>query len=82
MDIKGSLISPPIDSGFHWRDGWYFKRLDDGTVRVLLVHGQQIYQHLIIPDNEWASIVCSVSADGETGERWQQARNFHGVSGG
>jgi len=23
-----------IQSGFHWRDGWYFKRLEDGSVRV------------------------------------------------
>ena len=20
--------------GFHWQDGWYFKRLDDGSVRI------------------------------------------------
>jgi hypothetical protein len=57
----------PLDdrqTGFHWRDGWWFKRLADGSVRV--VHGDTT---LVIPENEWASIVCSVSALGEAGQR-------------
>jgi hypothetical protein len=72
------MLRDDIKSGFHWRDGWYFKRLDAGSVRVCHVVGECLYLVLEIPENEWASIICSVSALGETGERWQQARNFHG----
>lgn len=68
-------------SGFHWRDGWHFKRQDDGSVRVNYIVGEWLYQSLIIPENEWASIVCSVSSLGETGERWEQSRRFHGIPG-
>jgi len=60
-------------AGFHWRDGWYFRRLEDGSVRIV-----SDYADLTIPAAEWASIVCSVSADGETGERWHAAQDFHG----
>jgi hypothetical protein len=60
----------PLDAGFHWTDGWYFKRLGDGSVRV--VHKGNVLA--TIAENEWASIVCLVSELGETGERYQLAR--------
>lgn len=65
-----------MESGeFHWKNGWYFKRLSDATVGIRN-EDQNIL--LIIPANEWASIVCAVSALGETGERWNEAQDFHG----
>lgn len=67
------------ESGFHWRDGWFFKRQEDGSVRVLhLDEHKNVKTQIIIPENEWASIVTSVSAEGETAERWEQSRRFHG----
>lgn len=69
---------------FHWRDGWHFKRLSDGAVRVMrpaIIHGggeEYLKTDITIPSNEWASIVCSVSSGGETGERWNAAQDFHG----
>jgi hypothetical protein len=73
-----------IQSGFHWRDGWYFKRLEDGSVRVSHVTHPpfegKLEQQFVISENEWASIVCSVSAEGETSQRWQKAREFHGAA--
>ena len=71
------------ESGFHWSDGVYFKRLDDGTVRMRIFghyNGTPNYTDRIIPAAEWASIVCAVSALGETGERWNAAQDFHGRS--
>jgi hypothetical protein len=70
------------ETGFHWRNGWFFKRMTGGSVRITRVthppvEGQFEWQ-FTIPENEWASIVCSVSEKGETSERWQDARNFHG----
>jgi hypothetical protein len=67
--------------GFHWSDGYYFLRASSGgvVVRHFQLDGHYLDLELEIPENEWASIVCSVSALGETGERWQQAREFHGA---
>jgi len=67
--------------GFHWKDGWYFKRLDGGAVRATHCDGQYITAQMTVPAPEWASIVCSVSNGGETGERWDAAQNFHGREG-
>lgn len=68
---------------FHWRDGWYFRRLSDGSVRVMhreTPTSEWLKTDITIPAAEWASIVCSVSAAGETGERWTSAGRFHGES--
>ena len=73
---------------FHWKNGWYFSRLADGGVEVRN-HGD-FTKHdpncvpgdgrttLVIDPMSWASIVCSVSEKGETGERWDAAQDFHG----
>lgn len=69
------------EGGFHWRNDIYFKRLPDGVVRVRrfeFFNGTPHAKDWIIPAAEWASIVCSVSADGETGARWNAAQDFHG----
>jgi hypothetical protein len=76
--------------GFHSRDGFYFERLEDGTVRVsLCLHGLAntgradqapvavVVRSVDLPENEWASVVASVSSLGDTGENWQRARDFH-----
>jgi hypothetical protein len=64
------------DGGFHWTGATYFKRLEDGSVRLRIFHPESHEQHAFwtwtdrtIDPASWASIVCSVSADGETGER-------------
>ena len=67
---------------FHWQNGWYWSRLADGSVEVRN-HDPNCGPGdggttLIIPAEQWASIVCSVSKDSETGERWNQAQDFHG----
>ncbi len=69
--------------GFHWRDDVFFERLPDGTVEVRwFTQYNNTPQPEIwrIAPAEWASIVCSVSALGETGERWNAAQDFHGRS--
>lgn len=77
-------VDEKLYGAFHWRDNWFFKRQPDGSVAVM--HKTDSYQGdeyyispaLSIPSNEWASIVCSVSKDGETAERWDAAQDFHG----
>jgi hypothetical protein len=65
---------------FHWRDGWHFRRGPQACVEIVRAGTDRVSGQLIasIPENEWASIVCSVSAKGETAERWTAAREFHG----
>jgi hypothetical protein len=69
------------DRGFHWREGWYFRRFDDASVRVTkYANGgasRQVEHVMVIPPNEWASIVASVSAHGENGETHRGALAFH-----
>jgi len=67
-------------TGFHWRDGRFFKRMEGGSVRVSHVNGESLQSQYVIPAAEWASIVCSVSAEGETDGRWNAAQDFHGRS--
>ena len=64
---------------FHWRDGWFFERLgsaDETPERFASVHiikraeakdTAPIIAEAVIPPSEWASIVATVSALGETG---------------
>jgi hypothetical protein len=67
--------------GFHWRRDIYFRRTDDGGVEVTSYtpYNNSPQEHIWkILATEWASIVCNVSAIGETGERWNAAQDFHG----
>ena len=76
------------NEGFHWRDHIFWKRLGDGSVRVaffaIRMSGEVVegddepVRELIIPPTEWASIVASVSAQGETSESYNTALDFHG----
>lgn len=70
-------LDPP---GFHARDGWYFRREPDGTVRILAPDslGPGANQRIDLDANTWASVVASVSAAGETSETWRAALAFHG----
>jgi hypothetical protein len=67
--------------GFHWRNDIYFQRMKDGSVLVT-----SFWQYNNCPQerkwtidrDSWASIVSSVSKNGETAESWQHIREFHG----
>jgi hypothetical protein len=79
---RGEFESPqvqyPLEGGFHWRNCWFFKRMSGGHVRITHAEvGSEVVQ-ILIPPNEWASIVASVSAEGETSERYYEAAKFHG----
>lgn len=74
---------------FHWQDGIYFGRKEDGSVRIIKMPGvsskwpkadgdyPDAEIDLTIPDNSWGSIVASVSHGGEGDGRWYQAMEFH-----
>jgi hypothetical protein len=69
---------------YHESNGLFFDRLQNGSVRIIKTtdgkdpnEGNILFQQ-DIPENTWASAVCSVSRLGETVERWNAARDFHG----
>lgn len=68
---------------YHFRDGWYFGREEDGT--VLVKHqapSVDLPSFLLnIPVDAWASIVAAVSQYGDTKESWEKARDFHNGEG-
>lgn len=47
--------------GFHAHDGWYFRREEDGSVRILAPDSQATHQVVLLDAGTWASIVASVS---------------------
>ena len=78
-------------SKFHSNNGLYFERQEDGSVVVEhWLHGaanagraDQATVNVLdrrwkMTAAEWASVVASVSAQGETGETHRQALDFHG----
>lgn len=71
----------PKRGWFHWNHGFFFQRQDDGSVTIakypLFPDNSVLEWEYTMPENEWASIVASVSKNGETGESWRQARAFH-----
>jgi len=69
-----------VDSaGFHARDGWYFRREADGSVRILGPDsaGPGAHQSVTLDADTWASVVASVSAQGETSESFIAANDLH-----
>lgn len=74
------IVEVKSDSGFHWRNGVYFKRMDNQSVRLRIFgryNGCPNYTDHEIPPNEWASIISSVSHNGENSETFQKAIMFH-----
>lgn len=57
-------------SGFHWREGWYFQRQPDGGVAISQA---ELKIALSVPVAEWASIVASMTAAGENAETFKAA---------
>lgn len=81
-----------MNFGFHYRNGFYWKRLDDGSVRLTKTcsyrskypdfEGEPVQDEvadwtLTIDPSSWASIVASVSARGETGKTYRAALAAH-----
>lgn len=62
---------------FHARDGQFFERQDDGSVRILSREtghgGAAILKDVTLGPSEWASVVASMSLEGEDGETWRLA---------
>lgn len=65
---------------FHWTNGWYFKRNDDGSVRVRKCESAMIDApvsfELTIPPFEWVSLVAHLAPGGEPAN-YEKAKVLH-----
>ena len=77
---------------FHVRDGLFFGRRADGSVRIIKmkpgystdfpvvyqVYPAHMYEFdITVDENSWASVVASVSSKGESNGRFYEALDFH-----
>lgn len=58
---------------FHARQGWYFRRGEDGSVTIWPGEGTEI----TLDADSWCSVVASVSAPGEAYETFAAAKRLH-----
>lgn len=69
---------------FHYKDGIYFGREENGDVIVEIresaIKNAPLVKTLNIDADGWCSIIASVSDTGETSEKWQESLKFHGNS--
>lgn len=72
-----------MDRGFHYKDGLFFKRIDEeGSVQITKMksahHAETvvIFQVVINPTG-WASIISDLSKRGETSDNFYKALEFH-----
>lgn len=65
---------------FHLRDGFYFQREHDGSVSIRVCESAHaaavVVRELNVPANEWASVLASTCARGESGETYEEATRF------
>ena len=59
---------------FHARQGWYFRREPDGSVRIFV---DSLDGGIILDANTWASVVAHVCARGENFDTFTAAVAFH-----
>ncbi len=65
---------------FHYKDNWYFERLEDGSVMITHPDGPGLNsepEEFIIDADSWASIVAHVSSRGEKADTFREASLFH-----
>lgn len=74
-----SIESP----GFHAREGWFFRREPDGSVRLQAPDsaGPGAHQTVVLDANTWASAVASVCLAGENGTTYRRALAYHSDEG-
>ncbi len=70
-------------SMFHAQDGWFFERdATYGSVRIIKRESARddapVVAEVLLDKHSWASIIASMSKEGETTEKSNKAQEFHG----
>lgn len=71
-----------MGSKFHYKDGWYFERLEDGSVKIThpATGYRNVREGIEIDPASWASIVASVTPVGDNAETYSMATKLHAHS--
>lgn len=67
-------------NGFHANDHIFFKRVNNGDVRVQVWSKQApftLLSSIVIDAHVWASVVTSVAYQGEEAKSYREALEFH-----
>lgn len=68
---------------FHYKDGWFFNREVNGSIRIERRYPPKengtLLVGIVIDPDSWASIVAHLSDGGETPERRDWIKDFHGA---
>lgn len=70
---------------FHAADGVFFERTKSGGVQIVVTKKEDkadIDRIVLLSDSAWASVVSSVSNQGESYETHQEALHFHNLKKG
>ena len=67
---------------FHYKEGWYFERLPNGSVKISREPQDRVINPpmvtiLEIDADSWPSIVASMSVSGENAHTFQTAQKLH-----
>lgn len=70
---------PQIAGDFHTKEGWWFGRLEDGSVGITKTNerAEVIESQVVLAPNEWASAVAFVSARGDNAETFGEVLRLH-----
>ena len=65
----------PVYGEFHAKEGLFFQRFSDGSVRVRAADptGKDTLKEVTLDASAWASVVASMTAAGENGRTWNAA---------
>lgn len=69
---------------FHLKNGFFYERTPEGihVVYAMTVDGSpKVVGEVTVSEAEWASVVASTSARGETRSTWDEAREFLSTEG-
>ncbi len=66
---------------FHYKDGIYFSRKDDGTVILKIfdsaLPNAELKTKIEFDPDSWCSIISHVSKEGESSAKFEDANKFH-----
>lgn len=65
------------EGAFHAHSGWYFRRNADATVTIWADSTDGDPREVTFEPATWASIVASVSSEGETSGTYREALALH-----
>lgn len=68
MYLEHAIEGEIRDGELHWKHGWFFERMFDGTVKIRFNRGDVGQATAMIPRDEWDAIAQHVAPAGSSKE--------------